>query len=232
MRVLVLHDDLDDIPLPREAVEQHVSEGRERGQLAGHLSYDTAVRRATLVLLLAAGCVRDPDESLCPDVAAGDLAITEIGGPQTGSDTLKPWIELYNASGRSVDLQGLKVRFLRLTGEVSGETIVRRSLVVDPGRYVVLGLAVDEDRPAYTDYGISADFHISWPSQAAVDVQSCGARIDLLQYTSLPKTGTYSLGVNPPTAEANDLPANWCTDTTTTAGSFPGTPQKANTACP
>lgn len=190
------------------------------------------MRRSTLVLLLAAGCVRDPDDSLCPDVGAGDLVITEIGGPQTGSDTLKPWIELYNASGKSVDLMGLKVRFLRLTGADSTDTIVRRSLTVAARAYVVLTLAPDEDRPAYADYGISADFHASWPTQAAVNVESCGARVDLAQYSSLPKTGTYSLGTMPPTAEANDLPANWCTDTTTTPGSFPGTPQKANTACP
>lgn len=190
------------------------------------------MRGASLVLLLSFACVRDPDDSLCPDVAAGDLVITEIGGEQTGSDTLKPWIELYNASGRSVDLLGLKVRFRSLTGADSTDTIVRRSLEVAPGAYVVLGLAADEERPAYTDYGISADFHASWPTQAAVDVQSCGVRVDVAQYGSLPKTGTYSLGTMPPTAEANDLPANWCTDTTTTAGSFPGTPQKANTACP
>jgi hypothetical protein len=190
------------------------------------------VRGVTLVLLLAAGCVRDPDDASCPEVGAGDLVVTEIGGPQTGSDTLKPWIELYNASGRSVDLLGLKVRFRRLTGDDSTDTIVRRSLVVGAGAYVVLGLAADEDRPAYHDYGIAADFHASWPTQAAVEVQACGERIDLVQYSSLPKTGTYSLGTMPPTAEANDLPASWCTDTTTTAGSFPGTPQKANTACP
>jgi len=190
------------------------------------------VRAATLVLLCAAACVRDPDDSVCPEVGAGDLVVTEIGGEQTGMDTLKPWIELYNASGRSVDLQGLKVRFRRLTGDDSTDTIVRRSLVVAPGAYVVLGLAADDDRPAYHDYGISADFHASWPTQAAIDVQACGERVDLAQYGSLPKTGTYSLGTTPPTAEANDLPANWCTDTTTTPDSFPGTPQKANTACP
>ena len=119
-----------------------------------------------------------------------------------------------------------------MSGDDSTDTVVRRSRPVAPGGDVTLGLAVDEERPAYTDYGISADFPASWPTQAAVDVQSCGTRIDLVQYGSLPKTGTYSLGASPPTAEANDLPANWCTDTTTTPGSFPGTPQKANTACP
>jgi hypothetical protein len=184
------------------------------------------------VLGLAAACVRDPDSANCPDLAPGDLVVTEIGGNQTGMDTLKPWIELYNASGQTVDLLGIKVRFRRISGSDETPTLVRRSLPVAAGAYVVLGLANDETRPAYHDYGISADFHASWPSQAAVDVEVCGERLDRVIYNSLPNAGTYSLGTTPPTAEANDLPANWCTDSTTNTGSFPGTPQKANTACP
>jgi hypothetical protein len=147
-------------------------------------------------------------------------------------DTLQPWIELYNASGHSLDLYGVKVRFRRPDGSGETDTIVRRSLTVAAGSYTVLGLAPDDMRASYHDYGIAADFHASWPSSAAVDVEVCGERIDRAQYSSLPKTGTYSLGASPPTADANDLPSAWCTDTTMNAGSFPGTPQKANTACP
>ncbi len=160
--------------------------------------------------------------------------VSEIGGPQTGSVALQPWLELYNVSGRSVDLLGLKVRFRRVSGSDETDTIVRRSLVVAAGAYVVLGLDDDADgqRERYLDYGIAADFHASWPTAAAVDVEVCGTLIDRAQYSSLPKAGTYSLGTRPPTATANDLPANWCTDTTANPGSFPGTPQKANTACP
>ena len=158
--------------------------------------------------------------------------VTEIGGPQTGQDTLQPWLELYNASGRSVDLLGLKVRFRDPSGASENDTIVRRSLSVAPGAYAVIGLEDDTMLDSYIDYGIAADFHASWPSSAAIDVEACGKRIDLAQYSSLPKTGTYSLGAQPPTAQANDLPAKWCTDTTINVGSFPGTPQRANTACP
>jgi hypothetical protein len=192
------------------------------------------VRRAALIALGVAlvGCVRDPSDSECPPLGEGDLVVTEIGGPQTGMDTLQPWIELYNASGTSADLLGVKVRFRRPDGSSETATIVRRSLTVAAGDYVVLGLDDDTELEPYIDYGIAADFHASWPSAAAVDVEVCNLRIDRAQYSSLPRTGTYSLGTSPPTAAANDLPAMWCTDTTTTPGSFPGTPQKANTACP
>ncbi len=180
----------------------------------------------------AGGCVRDPAEAQCPALGEGDLVVTEIGGPQTGRDTLQPWIELYNASGSSVDLLGVKVRFRRISGAGENDTIVRRSLVVPAGAYVVLGLDDDTARESYLDYGFSGDFHVSWPSSAAVDVEVCNTLIDRAQYGSLPRTGTYSLGTKPPTAAANEVAANWCTDTTANPGSFPGTPQKANTACP
>ena len=42
---------------------------------------------------------------MCPDLGEGDLVVTEVGGPQTGQDLLRPFIELYNASGASVDLR-------------------------------------------------------------------------------------------------------------------------------
>lgn len=259
--VLVLHDDLDDVPVAHEAVAQHLLEGRElrrvgdergtlggdlRGgaQLAGHpcsmppggCATIPNVRRAGLIALGVAfgvvGCVRDPADGFCPPLGEGGLVVTEIGGPQTGFDTLKPWIELYNASGASVDLMGVKIRFRRPSGSSETDTIVRRSLTVAAGDYVVLGLDDDLQLASYIDYGIAGDFHASWPSAAAVDVEVCDLRIDRVEYSSLPRTGTYSLGTRPPTAAANDLPAMWCTDTTVNTASFPGTPQKANKACP
>lgn len=227
---LVLDHDLDDVPAAREAEPQQFFECVEPGR--GHLRYDSAVRASVLALIVATGCVRDPASAECPDVGVGDLVVTEIAGPQTGSDTLAPWVELYNASGKSIDLYGLRLNFRNPTGDPGPISIVRRSLEVEAGSYTVLGLDDDADHAAYLDYGMAADFHASWPSGAVLDVDACGTVVDRAQYSSLPKTGTYSLGTQPPTADANDLPANWCTDTTPNTGSFPGTPQRANTACP
>lgn len=199
------------------------------------LRYDAAVRSGHVVscaLLALAGCARDPEQAVCPSIDTGDLVITEIGGPQTGNETLDPFIELYNASGAAVDLLGLRIRFRRLTGDEVGSALVRREVMAAPGSYTVLGLALDSEDVEYVDYGFAVDFHASWPTSAAIDVFSCDQPIDQVRYDSLPRTGTYSLGAMPPTEEANDLPAMWCTDTTANVNSFPGTPQRANTACP
>ena len=51
--------------------------------------------------------------------------------------------------------------------------------------------------------------------------------IDRAIYDVLPKTGTYSFGTSPPTANDNDVPAGWCTNAMSE-----GTPKQANPPCP
>jgi hypothetical protein len=185
-------------------------------------------------LLLGAGCVREAEDPQCPALAPEDLVLTEIAGPQTGNDQ-PPWIELYNASDVPVDLLGLRLRFRRVDGSSESAALVRRSLRVEAGSYTTLGLDVDTDaeRAAFLDYGFAADYQASWLSTAAVQLEACGTRIASVQYTSLPRTGTYALGTTPPTAAASELPASWCTDPQIAAGTaVPGTPQQANAACP
>jgi len=198
------------------------------------LRYDRAVRLAGLFVfsLIAMGCTRDPAEAVCPEIAEGDLVITEIGGPQTGNDLLREFVEIYNATGQTIDLLGIKVRFRRRDGSSEVQVLVRRPLPAAAGSYTVLGRDDDLDLETYLDYGFAGDYKVTWLGAAAVDVEACGTQIDRAIYDSLPRTGTYSLGAMPPTGEANDLPANWCTDATMNASSFPGSPQQANAACP
>ncbi len=185
-----------------------------------------------MIAVLSAGCVRDPAPALCPDIAVGDLALTEIRGPQS-QDGLGTWVELYNASSGSIDLEGLKVRFRKKDGSSETDVLVRRAVVVAAGAYATLGLVPDDSsRPDYIDYGIAGDFHTSFLAAAAVDVEACGLRIDRVTYDVLPAMGTYSLGASPPSADNNDLPANWCTDATDLGGTYPGTPRLANISCP
>ena len=184
-----------------------------------------------LALFALAACARDPAAAECPDLAPGDLVVTEIRGPQSGDDTLGVWIELYSV--KAVDLSGTKIRFRKKDGSSETDVLVRRSLPVDAGHYVTLGLFDDTTKPAYVDYGMASDYHESFLSAAAVDVEACGVRIDRAVYDVLPTMGTFSLdGTSPPSAEANDLPANWCTDATMDGATYPGTPQQANHACP
>ncbi|HEY0254888.1 MAG TPA: hypothetical protein VGC41_25355, partial [Kofleriaceae bacterium] len=146
-------------------------------------------------------------------------------------DDLGTWVELYNASSRSIDLEGIKIRFRKKDGSSETDILVRRSLSLAAGDYATLGLFADDNtRPAYIDYGMAGDFKSSFLPAAAVDVEACGVRIDRATYDVLPTMGTYSLG-GVPSADNNDLPVNWCTDATNVAGTYPGTPREANAAC-
>ena len=185
--------------------------------------------RAVLLLMLV-GCARDPVEAICPQVSEGALVITEIRGPQ--DDENGPWIELFNASGGSVDLAGTKIRFRKKDGSSEIPVLVRRSLVVTAEDYVVLGLFADIDitadqTPPHVDYGFADDFSGSWLAAAPVDVESCGALIDRATYDTLPDVGTFELGTMPPDADANNLSTSWCFDPQSA-----GTPGEANTPCP
>ena len=183
----------------------------------------------------AIGCTRDPEEALCPDVAVGGLIVTEVRGPQTPVDAVNgEWIELFNASGKSVDLEGIRVRFRRKDGSSEIPILVRDTVNVAAGEYVVLGLFLnDENRPAHVNYGFAGDFTGAWLGAAAIDVETCGTRIDRATYDALPKTGSFSFtGAKPPDPNDNDDLRNWCTNGAMTGTAFPGSPQQANPPCP
>jgi hypothetical protein len=178
------------------------------------------------VLLLLVACTRDPVDAVCPDIVEGNLVVTEVRGPQEPEDTEGPWIEMFNASGGAIDLEGTKIRFRVKDGSSETPVLVRRSLSVAAGDYVVLGLFLDTELPAHVDYGFLDDFSGSWLSAAAIDVETCNMLVDRAIYDVLPDIGTFSLGGDPD-AESNNLPTSWCTDTASA-----GTPGAANTACP
>lgn len=184
------------------------------------------MRALVFFVVILVGCARDPAMALCPELAAGELVVTEFRGPQSPDDTV--WVEIYNASGRSLDLEGLKIRFRKKDGSSEIDVLVRRPLQASAGAYVVLGLVQDDSsRPAYIDYGFAGDFMQGFLPAAAVDVVSCDHLIDRAVYDVLPKMGTHSLGTRPPDANANDIPASWC-DNPAPAG----TPQQPNPPCP
>lgn len=187
------------------------------------------------ILLSLGACTRDPEEALCPDVAVGGLVVTEVRGPQMMADPADhEWIELYNASGKALDLEGIRIRFRRKDGSNEIPVIVRESVSAPADSYVVLGLFLnDANRPAYVNYGFASDFTQSWLAAAAIDVESCGVRIDRATYDVLPKQGTFSFtGAKTPETNDNDDLRNWCINGAMTGTAYPGTPQGANPACP
>jgi len=196
----------------------------------------TAILAMVPSLALAA-CTHDPLDVACPDIRAGDLVLTEIRGSQS-NDTYGEWVEVYNASEQSIDLSGLSVAFIKLDGSTQSALLVRSEVVLAAGEYGVLGRQVPGAEPAYVDYGYIDDIDRKLYDTAAVDIRSCGERIDLVVYRNLPSKGTLALdgSINPPSAQANDDEISWCVDSTEDAMSetagIRGTPQEGNPVCP
>jgi hypothetical protein len=184
--------------------------------------------RGWLIAVALGACVRDPVEPACPEAAPGELVVTEIRGEQGEGDP-GPWIELYNASGRQLDLEGIKIRFRRRDGSSEIPVLVRRSVPHAATNYLVLSLDDDAERPTYSMYGFATDFNASWLSSAAIDVESCGTQLDRVLYDSLPSDNSLWLGSTPPHADDNDIPTNWCTGDVQLS---PPTPNEPNPPCP
>jgi hypothetical protein len=191
--------------------------------------------------LLSAGCTTDPLDIPCPALSAGDLVITEIHGPQSGEDRYGEWIEVFNASPAVVDLSGLSVSVIRLDGSSEERLLVRSTLSIASGAYAVFGKQLPGAEPDYVNYGYLSDLSATnkkLPDSGAIEVSSCGERIDLVVYRNLPSKGSVILdgSIDPPSAVANDDEINWCIDNTEDAMSetfgIRGTPQEANPICP
>jgi hypothetical protein len=207
-----------------------------------------------LTAVIASACDREAEPLLCGELAPGDLVISEVRGGPSVVDGDGQWIELYNASGRQLELEGVALTLESASGSESKRLLVRRSQIVAAGDYVVLGNFDDASRPAHVDVGwgtkptIERDRHV---------VVSCGAVVDEIVFTSLPDPsqiedtlprdppppnhGTYALGLEPPDAAGNDDAGNWCPDATITDGpctatvcleKFLGSPGEPNPACP
>jgi hypothetical protein len=181
-------------------------------------------------IAFASGCTRDPRDAVCPSLQPGDLVLTELRGDQVGSDdVLGQWFELHNPTGTSVNLAGLAISFRRLDGSAEAEVVIRHTLNVGPGDYVVLGKFAESATPVHVDYGYLEDLSGDLYDAAAVEVRACDVLVDRAVYRDLPDEGSLSLdGTAEPDATENDDEAGWCIDT---AGAGAGTPGERNPPC-
>jgi hypothetical protein len=170
----------------------------------------------------AAGCVHEPAAEICPPAGAGDLVITEIA---EGSDPGQTWIEVYNATGGDLDLEGTVVQVVSVDGATDLHMLIRRPLPLSAGDYVVLGDVDDAGRPDTIDYGFGGDFSRAPPNAGAFTISACGTQVDRVVFDAIPSDGTWSYGDAPPTADGNDDQGAWCT------GTADGTPGTGNPPC-
>jgi hypothetical protein len=186
-----------------------------------HRASGGPLNRAAIIvgaLLALSACERDPLDIPCPDVAPGDLVISELH---------EEWVELHNTTDASVNLGGLVVLLQPLIGSDPDRIIVRNeSVTIEAGGYAVLGQFAE----AYVDYVYVVDFEHDLDDNAQIRIEACGVEIDAVLYRGLPNTGSYSLDPDADDndiADLNDPSSQWCVDTTDDVGS----PGERNLEC-
>ena len=166
---------------------------------------------------------------------AGDLVFSEfMADPSVVSDAAGEWVEVYNASGFDLDLQGFE-----LHDDGSDSHVIGTSLIVPAGARVVLARNADVS----SNGGVVAAYEYSgFTMENGADelVLSFGAlEVDRFDYTLSSWSGIegHSVSLDPalgqPDAVDNDVASNWCGAMLpiTSVGSDFGTPGGTNDTC-
>jgi hypothetical protein len=207
---------------------------RVLGYFANAAGYVRDLASACLLVLAAVtGCGPSNSNTGCKDhLLPGDLVITEVfadfkapaGG--TSADDGKEWFEIYNASNRPLELEGLAVVHGPPDNSSAKQHVVA-DVTIDSGQYFTLGNAPPNLRPAYVDYGYGADLGSLVNTDDGKLLLRCGSdEIDGAIYDSVKQGHSRELtAAQPPDYTLNDDQANWCEGDATEfdAGNF-GTP--------
>ena len=165
----------------------------------------------------------------------GDLVLSEfMADPSVVSDAAGEWVEVYNASGFNLDLQGFE-----LHDDSVDSHLITGSLIVAAGARVVLARNSD----VTSNGGVVAAYEYSgFTMDNGADeivLSYDGLEIDRFDYTlsSWPGITGHSVSLDPalgvPDAVDNDAPGNWCGAMLpiTSVGSDFGTPGGTNDTC-
>ncbi|GEM_PF-1220233 len=183
------------------------------------------------------GAANDSCALSVDDLTAGDLVITELMvDPDAVPDNAGEWMELYNATGSTVDLDGLE---LYDTDSTTKGNLVTLSggVLVEPGAYVLLG--------RYGDLGVNGGVSLAETYGGAHTLGNASDElflgvgstiIDSVSWDNgltFPDPTGASFSLNPDTLDdlSNDDGANWCAATSTFGDGDLGTPGSANDAC-
>lgn len=190
--------------------------------------------------------VVEPEGPVEPE--PGDLIFSEMMvNPDAVADEMGEWVELYNTSGSTLDIEGYA-----LHDDDSDYWVFEESIEVPPGGYVVLcanpdpalngGVPCDgwfyrnpmgEKPPTGSGYGVAIannDDELTLTSPSGVDID----HFDYNDTDSDPIEAGMAFGLDPSALDgtANDNIDNWCVQETVLPGvSEPGTPGAPNDAC-
>jgi hypothetical protein len=188
-----------------------------------------------LVLVLC-GCGREElvAASACNDLAPGDLVITEVHANPDGSDGDGEYIELFNASGAPLPLDGLTLISSRPSG-TGAKTHRLLGASMPDGGYLVVGNAPRDSMPRHVDYSYGSTLGSLRNSDAAVSIRCGEILIDQVSYERTTDGRALELdGRLAPDHELNDEASHWCVSPEGVDEVFPGnfgTPGALNSPC-
>jgi hypothetical protein len=181
--------------------------------------------RAVILIAIAgaAACGPANREGACKEkLVAGDLVVSEVfadyqaasGG--TGADEGKEWIEIYNATGRPIELDGLTVVHGRLDGTIQHSHVLE-DVTLAPGQFFTMGNTAQDLLPPYIDYGYRDDLGDLFNSEPGQIQLRCGdAEIDTAIYQNVrPGRSRQLSAALPPDFTVNDTPEAWCESSST-----------------
>jgi len=159
------------------------------------------------------------------------LIITEImNNPKVQLDADGEWFEIYNASGRDVNIGGCVVSSARSNGEES--FVIAPNTVVRHSAYFVF--ANSSEFPGTPDYNYQGAINLANTSDY-ISIHCEDQLIDSVAYDNVnfPRPDGASLNLNPSMmgTSANDHGAAWCLATSPFGVGDRGTPGAPNDAC-
>lgn len=167
------------------------------------------------------------------DLLPGDLVVTEVmQNPDLVSDGDGEWFEILNASGATVDLQGLLIG-----DDGTNNHVVQSSVVVAPGGYAVLGINGDTT----LNGGVALDYEYSGFALANGDdevvlsrqsgLELAAARYDGGPFWPDPTGASMQLDESFLAADQEAFPHAWCESTGFFITGDLGTPGAPNDPC-
>ena len=198
------------------------------------------MRAVTLLAasVTAAACGPADLEGTCKDMLiAGDLVITEVfadyqapnGG--TGADEGREWFEIYNGSGRAIELRGLTVVHGRPDGSRQRSHLVD-DVTIAPDQFFTMGNSAQDLLPPYIDYGYGKDLGdlLNTKEGGKLELRCGTSLIDAATYEDVrPGRSRQLSAAQAPDYTLNDMREHWCesTDTEFEPANF-GTPGQDN----
>jgi hypothetical protein len=171
-------------------------------------------------------------DEICQARLPGDLVVSEFLANPSGTDKGNEWIELYNASGKDIDLAGLTLFHADAAG--GGEKKhTFKAATIPAGGYFVAGDA--ESPPAWMQYSYGNVFGTGIRNTSGTLGVRCGAKVlDEVKYTAVREGRSLQLtGSVTPDSVLNDQEINWCSTPADKKydGTNAGTPGARNETC-